>query len=281
MRGIVEGDSVPDLFIPSLIALWQQGRFPVDRLMRTYDFDQLEQAAHDAETGTTIKPVLPHVKSCPGRHLPFRADHVGSLLRPPELLAARESFAQGRISSRGAAPDGGRGDRGGRAHAGGRRSPVGHRRRVPPFLVAHGLHLPARRRREGARRPHEIQFRNAEGTIEFTPAAMQVVGRLGVSETIFGEDFAMLRSCVTGATPKLTIPSPSMVHFRGGRAAVNPDVYSDMDAFWADLTAAYREEVRRLGELGCTYLQFDDTSLAYLNDPQQREYVAGIGGDPD
>ena len=126
-----------------------------------------------------------------------------------------------------------------------------------------------------------IQFRNAEGTIEFTPAAMQVVGRLGVTETIFGEDFAMLRSCVTGATPKLTIPSPSMVHFRGGRAAVNPDVYPDMDAFWADLTTAYAEEVRRLGELGCTYLQFDDTSLAYLNDPQQREYVAGIGGDPD
>jgi 5-methyltetrahydropteroyltriglutamate--homocysteine methyltransferase len=126
-----------------------------------------------------------------------------------------------------------------------------------------------------------IQFRNAEGTIEFTPTAIHVVGRFGVSRTIFGEDFTMLRSCVSTATPKLTIPSPSMVHFRGGRAAVNPDVYADMDAFWSDLTAAYAEEVRRLGELGCTYLQFDDTSLAYLNDPSQREYVAGIGGDPE
>jgi 5-methyltetrahydropteroyltriglutamate--homocysteine methyltransferase len=126
-----------------------------------------------------------------------------------------------------------------------------------------------------------IEFRNDDGTVEFTPAAIQVVGRLGLSRTIFGEDFAMLRSCVRRATPKLTIPSPSMVHFRGGRAAVNPDVYTEMDAFWADLTGAYAEEVRRLGELGCTYLQLDDTSFAYLNDPAQRAYVAGIGGDPE
>ena len=71
-----------------------------------------------------------------------------------------------------------------------------------------------------------------------------------------------------------------MVHYRGGKAALDPDVYPDLDSFWADLVAAYREEVRRLGELGCTYLQFDDTSLAYMNDPHEREYVAAIGGDP-
>ena len=72
-----------------------------------------------------------------------------------------------------------------------------------------------------------------------------------------------------------------MVHYRGGRASIDSSIYPDLDSFWADLTAAYREEVRRLGELGCTYLQLDDTSLAYLNDPAQREYVASIGGDPD
>jgi 5-methyltetrahydropteroyltriglutamate--homocysteine methyltransferase len=83
----------------------------------------------------------------------------------------------------------------------------------------------------------------------------------------------------TTATPKLTIPSPSMVHYRGGQAAISKDVYEDVEEFWGDLVAAYREEVRRLGELGCTYLQFDDTSLAYLNDPKQREYIASIGGD--
>ena len=110
---------------------------------------------------------------------------------------------------------------------------------------------------------------------------MHVDGRIGLGETIFGDDFAFLRDTVDGATPKLTIPSPSMVHYRGGRTAIDEAVYPDLDAFWADLTAAYREEVRRLGELGCRYLQLDDTSLAYLNDPHQREYVASIGGDPD
>jgi 5-methyltetrahydropteroyltriglutamate--homocysteine methyltransferase len=111
---------------------------------------------------------------------------------------------------------------------------------------------------------------------------MLIDGKLGVSETIFGEDFAFLREVAEGAsTPKLTIPSPSMVHYRGGRAAIDESVYPDMDAFWSDLTAAYREQVRRVGELGCTYLQFDDTSLAYLNDPKQREQVAAQGSDAE
>ena len=128
----------------------------------------------------------------------------------------------------------------------------------------------------------KVKFHNAEGDIEFTPAAMRVDGKLGVSETIFGEAFEFLKSCVADEqTPKLTIPSPSMVHYRGGRAAIDESIYPDMDAFWADLTAAYAEQVRRLGELGCTYLQFDDTSLAYLNDPEQREHVRQIGGDAE
>ena len=81
--------------------------------------------------------------------------------------------------------------------------------------------------------------------------------------------------------PKLTIPSPNMVHYRGGRAAIDELVYPGLEPFWADLTAAYAEEIRRLGALGCTYLQLDDTSLAYLNDPEQRAMVAAQGGDPD
>jgi 5-methyltetrahydropteroyltriglutamate--homocysteine methyltransferase len=72
-----------------------------------------------------------------------------------------------------------------------------------------------------------------------------------------------------------------MVHYRGGRPSIDESVYPEIDGFWADLTAAYAEEVRRLGALGCTYLQFDDTSLAYLNDPSQREHIASLGGDPD
>jgi 5-methyltetrahydropteroyltriglutamate--homocysteine methyltransferase len=126
-----------------------------------------------------------------------------------------------------------------------------------------------------------VKFFNEDGEIEFTPAALHIEGKLGVSKTIFGDAFEFLEQSVSTSVPKLTIPSPSMVHYRGGKAAIDPKIYPDLDGFWADLVAAYREEVRRLGELGCTYLQFDDTSLAYMNDPHQREYIASIGGDPE
>lgn len=104
---------------------------------------------------------------------------------------------------------------------------------------------------------------------------------MGINETIFGADFEYLKSLTTTATPKQTMPSPSMVHYRGGRAAIDGDLYPDLERFWEDLTAAYADEVRRMGDLGCAYLQFDDTSLAYLNDPRQREYIASMGGDAE
>ncbi|MGH3178886.1 MAG: 5-methyltetrahydropteroyltriglutamate--homocysteine S-methyltransferase, partial [Streptosporangiaceae bacterium] len=83
------------------------------------------------------------------------------------------------------------------------------------------------------------------------------------------------------ATPKLTIPAPSLVHYRGGPAAIEAAVYPDIDVFWEDLGAAYADEVRRLAGLGCTYLQLDDTSLAYLNDPAQRAEIARRGEDAE
>jgi 5-methyltetrahydropteroyltriglutamate--homocysteine methyltransferase len=126
-----------------------------------------------------------------------------------------------------------------------------------------------------------IHFHGSDGDLDATFPAMHVEAPIALERTIFGEDFAFLRDTAQTVVPKLTIPSPSMVHYRGGRASIDPGVYPDLDAFWADLTAAYAEEIRRLGELGCTYLQLDDTSLAYLNDPAQREYVRSIGGDPD
>ena len=83
----------------------------------------------------------------------------------------------------------------------------------------------------------------------------------------------------TKETAKVTIPSPSALHFRQGRAAVPEDIYPEMDAFWHDLAEVYAKEIAGLAALGCTYLQLDDTSLAYLNDPAQRAYVTSIGGD--
>ena len=212
---------------------------------------------------------------------PFRADHVGSLLRPPELLQAREAHAAGRLDDEGLKAAEDEAIRGAVAlqHDVGLRSVTDGEFRRASWHMDFIYSLDGVTKAPG---DLKVQFHNEQGDIEFTPAAMRVDGRLGVSETIFGDAFSFLRS-VAGddQVPKLTIPSPSMVHYRGGRAAIDEALYPDLDAFWSDLTAAYREQVRRVGELGCTSLQFDDTSLAYLNDPRQREHVREIGGDAE
>ena len=213
---------------------------------------------------------------------PFRADHVGSLLRPPELLKAREDFAAGTLDAeelRGVEDEAIR-------EAVRMQEDVGLRTASDGEFRRASWHMDFIYQLDGISKVVDetlhVRFRNERGTIEFAPPSLHVDERIGLSKTIFGEAFEFLRSVASERqTPKLTIPSPSMVHYRGGRAAIDESVYADMDDFWADLTAAYAEEVRRLGELGCTYLQFDDTSLAYLNDPEQREHVREIGGDAE
>jgi 5-methyltetrahydropteroyltriglutamate--homocysteine methyltransferase len=103
-----------------------------------------------------------------------------------------------------------------------------------------------------------------------------------VRETIFADAFTFLRDHARPEqTPKLTIPSPSMVHYRGGNSSIDESVYPDMEDFWVDLTVAYAEQLHGAYALGCRYLQLDDTSLAYINDPAQREHIEAIGGDPN
>ena len=211
---------------------------------------------------------------------PFRADHVGSLLRPPRLLQAREDYAAGLVDAaelRAVEDEAIR-------EVVRKQEDVGLQSATDGEFRRASWHMDFIYQLDGI--THEaghltVKFMNEDGELEFTPAALHVAGKLGLSRTIFAEDFEFVRDSVRTAVAKLTIPSPSMVHYRGGKAAVDQTVYPEMDEFWADLVAAYREEVRRLGELGCTYLQFDDTSLAYMNDPHQREYVASIGGDPE
>ena len=211
---------------------------------------------------------------------PFRADHVGSLLRPPELLKARDDFAAGAIDAAGLRAIEDEAIR----NAVRKQEEVGLRATTDGELRRASWHMDFIYQIDGISKEAghlAVQFHNEQGDIEFTPAALHVGSKLGISKTIFGDDFEFLQQTVTRTVPKLTIPSPSMVHYRAGKAAIDPAVYDGMDAFWSDLTAAYAEEVRRLGELGCTYLQFDDTSLAYMNDPHQRDYMASIGGDPE
>ncbi len=211
---------------------------------------------------------------------PFRADHVGSLLRPRRLLEARDDFAAGTITASEL-----------RAiedeeiikairmqeEVGLQSATDGEFRRASwhmDFIYALGGiskapgHL-------------AVKFTNPSGSIEWTPAALHVGSKLGLDHTIFGDDFTFLKSHVTTAVPKQTIPSPNMVHYRGGPAALDPGVYPDIEQFWADLAAAYADEVQRLADLGCAYLQFDDTSLAYLNDPAQRAEITERGEDAE
>ena len=209
---------------------------------------------------------------------PFRADHVGSLLRPARLLEARTRAAAGELPE-----DELRAVEDEAVHevvrlqeqAGLQSATDGEFRRA-------SWHMDFIYRLGGVSKADhtmQVHFENEQGSIDFAPAATQVSDRIRLEQPIFTDDFAFLQSAVTTATPKLTIPSPSMVHYRGGRAAISRDVYPDLEQFWDDLAAAYVEEIRVLAEQGCTYLQLDDTSLAYLNDPKQRELVRSQGDD--
>ncbi|HET8601848.1 MAG TPA: 5-methyltetrahydropteroyltriglutamate--homocysteine S-methyltransferase [Segeticoccus sp.] len=211
---------------------------------------------------------------------PFRADHVGSLLRPPELLRAREDHAAGRIDDAELRRVEDEAIRDVVAMQAG----LGLQTRTDGEFRRTSWHMDFIYQLQGIHRTDqqiEVHFHNAAGDLDFTSAALTVDGRVGLDHTIFGEDFSFLKSVATSGTPKLTIPSPSMVHYRGGPAAIDRSVYPDDEQFWDDLSGAYAEQVRGVAELGCTYLQLDDTSLAYLNDPAQRAALQEKGADAE
>jgi len=213
-------------------------------------------------------------------HPPYRADHVGSLLRPPGLLAARERFASGEITAEALTEAEDEAIRGAVAmqESVGLASATDGEFRRASWHMDFIYQLGGISKTEGQ---IAVAFRNENETLSFTPSGLAVDGPIHLDHPIFASAFVSLESMVTSATPKLTIPSPSMVHYRGGRASIDPAVYPDLDEFWSDLAHAYRDEIVALAGLGCTYLQFDDTSLAYLNDPAQRAFMAEQGGDPD
>jgi 5-methyltetrahydropteroyltriglutamate--homocysteine methyltransferase len=221
---------------------------------------------------------------------PFRADHVGSLLRPPRLHAARADRAAGKITPqelRAVEDDAIREAVALQREAGLQSVTDGEFRRATwhmDFIYQIGgiSQVPG---------SLTSTFHNEKGDINYaTPGALRVTRPLSMDATVFGDDFAFLQSVADGQrscrgtplVPKLTIPAPSMVHYRSGiRAVVNEDVYPDVEEFWTDLAAAYNDEMRRLADQGCRYLQLDDTSLAYVNDPAQRAYIAERGEDAE
>lgn len=127
------------------------------------------------------------------------------------------------------------------------------------------------------------KFHNEYGEIEFSPPRFEVFAPLKRSRALAVDDFKALKPIAdkAGLMPKQPIPSPTLVHFRGGRAAIDSKVYSHIDAFFSDLTAVYREEIAALYEAGCRYIQIDETNLPFLCDPKQRDSARARGEDPD
>ena len=211
--------------------------------------------------------------------LPSRADHVGSFLRPPALIEARAAHAEGRIDAaalRAVEDEAIRDVVAFQEGVGLKAIADGEFRRTffhTDFLLQLGGVV-----EEGGM---EVAFKNATGKdVHYAPPRMVVNGKVRHVKPIQRADYEFLAS-ITSETPKVTIPSPTMLHFRAGREGIPADVYPDMGEFFADVAAAYRAEVASLAEAGCRYLQLDDTNLAYLCDERQRENARARGVDPD
>ena len=209
---------------------------------------------------------------------PFRADHVGSFLRPKYLLEARAGFASGAITAEAL-----------------REVEDRAIREIVTFQQDLGLrgitdgefrrtyfHVDFLTQLDGVVEMGGIpvKFHKADGDIDYAPPVMKVIDRVKRSRPIQRRDFEFLKS-VTNQTAKVTIPSPTMLHFRGGRGAISSAVYPDLQPFYDDVAKAYAQEIADLAAAGCTYLQLDDTNLAYLCDGKQREAARARGDDPD
>jgi 5-methyltetrahydropteroyltriglutamate--homocysteine methyltransferase len=203
---------------------------------------------------------------------PFRAEQVGSLLRPPELQEARARARTGALTAAQLTEIEDRCIR----------AAVARQESLGLPVVTDGeyrrdfWHLDFLRRLEGVGLA-PIPGRTFQA--EDVPPMPTVTGRLRCTGPIMADHFTYLRS-VARATPKLTIPAPAMLHLRGGRAAISREHYPDLAAFWADAAAAYRTALGHIAAAGCTYLQLDDVSFAYLCDPKVREGLRAAGDDP-
>ena len=209
---------------------------------------------------------------------PFRADHVGSLLRPAALLAARKAHALGTLTAEALR----------KAEDTAIREAVRRQQEVGLQAITDGelrrtfFHLDFLAKFAGVEvigAQMKAQFQTGSGDANLKPPAFHIVGKIGRPAPIFVDDFKFLQS-VTAATPKLTLPSPSMMHFRGGRQAIDQNVYPELGAFYADLAAAYRAEIADLAGAGCRYIQLDEVNLAYLCDPKLADQVRAVGEDP-
>lgn len=204
----------------------------------------------------------------PGTKPPFRADHVGSLLRPIPLREARAAHAAGKLDAAAL-------------------------REIEDMFIRQVIE---EQKRTGLKAVTDGEYRRAFWHFDFLAGlggvemyesdqgiqfkggqtkayGLKVTGRIHYAGHPFVKDYGFVHANAGGAAPKITIPSPSVLHFRGGRRAVDTHTYPEMDGFFADLGQAYHEAVQDFAKAGCRYLQLDEVNIAYLCDPEQ---IAGL-----
>jgi len=209
---------------------------------------------------------------------PFRADHVGSLLRSQTVKHQRELWKQGKLSAEALRET----ENEAIADTVKKLESIGMQSITDGEFRRDYFHLDFLKELGGVTVSGGIDANPNARVAEdgFKPPSCSVTGKLRHIKDIQVEDFNYLKS-VTSKTPKVCIPSPTMVHFRGGRQSIDIDSYPDMDEFFADLATVYREEIAHLYQAGLRYLQLDDTNLAYLCDPKMRAAAKERGEDPD
>jgi 5-methyltetrahydropteroyltriglutamate--homocysteine methyltransferase len=210
---------------------------------------------------------------------PFRADQVGSLVRAPELVEARAARSRGELSQEALRE----------VQHTTIREVVRRQEEIGLRAVTDGEFNRGSWQTdfvlkianvEPATPRFSIRFHSEKGDTEGRPHTVRVTGKVSRPQPIFVEDFKFLRS-IAHAVPKITLPSPSVLHFRGGREGIDAKAYPELEGFYQDLAQVYREEIADLAAAGCRYLQLDEVNLAYLCDPVLREDVRrNIGEDP-
>jgi 5-methyltetrahydropteroyltriglutamate--homocysteine methyltransferase len=209
---------------------------------------------------------------------PFRADHVGSFLRPKYLLEAREKQKKGEITAEEL-----------------RRVEDRAITEIVKFQEDVGLqsitdgefrrtyfHIDFLDQLGGVKTDLPVMIKKPDGSEELAPPVMRVVDKVRHAKDIQRADFEYLKSQLApGSTPKVSIPSPTMLHFRGGRAGISREAYPDLEPFYADVATAYGDELRSLAAAGSRYVQMDDTNLAYLCDEHMRDAARARGDDPN
>lgn len=209
----------------------------------------------------------------------YRADHIGSFLRPQYLLEAREQFAKKAISAEQLrlVED--------KAIA----EIVRFQEEVGLKTITDGefrrtyFHVDFLKQIGGVQSDEPFTIEKPDGTLELAPPTIRVVDKVRHAKDIQLADFNYLKGQISeGHTAKVTIPSPTMLHFRGGRAGISRDAYPELEPdFYQDVANAYGDELRSLAAAGCTYVQMDDTNLAYLCDEKMREAARSRGDDPN